>query len=608
MNKIEDTIQTRQQVVIVGGGIAGLFCARELASKDRNVAVLELRPELGGRIETGDLRGFVQDKTPTRPSFKAEFGPMRFELDIQPHFRQLCQKLGVEFEPFSAPGGPRWPTTYPLGPDECERDGKTPLRPLELLKLGVYRMFGKRTQVVPGTDGDEVVLVPGSADADWLKRLRDDAPPGNPHGFEYLRSQQQLGGGYLWNTGFRNALEREGVLSPMAVTKIMTEGTFYHLLPENPNAIEWAVFWLRLFKLGKGSLSQIPAGVRTVTERLQAELETKWKTRVRLHVNIQVVSVRAAHDKESVDVECIDLSCNPPKRYVLTADHAILALPRAPLKALDSTFPADVRGALDDVFGFTLLKVFLCGRAPSWWPPLGTPKPHDRAWLMSTREAHYFRQEGTDNAMILLYMDDPAAKTWSHLVRSPRHHDRAEYGGNLELKSQLLAKVNQEQREVASALIPKPENPRESLVDATDSAARFQLELIDRLEGVEEVISQLPPGLQLTGFAQLSQAAKALLRSPDDVAMKFADVSDYAIRDWSRMPFGAASHAWSIGARSWEVRRRLRAFALENAKAESAHICGEAYSDYQGFIEGALRSARDAVATIVGEKPPHSAT
>lgn len=63
--------------------------------------------------------------------------------------------------------------------------------------------------------------------------------------------------------------------------------------------------------------------------------------------------------------------------------------------------------------------------------------------------------------------------------------------------------------------------------------------MIDRLEGVEEVLSQLPPGRQLTGFAQLSQAAKELLRSPDDIAMKFADVSDYAIRDWSRMPFGA---------------------------------------------------------------------
>jgi monoamine oxidase len=28
------------------------------------------------------------------------------------------------------------------------------------------------------------------------------------------------------------------------------------------------------------------------------------------------------------------------------------------------------------------------------------------------------------------------------------------------------------------------------------------------------------------------------------------------------------------------------------------HVCGEAYSDYQGFIEGALRSAARAIASI----------
>jgi monoamine oxidase len=74
---------------------------------------------------------------------------------------------------------------------------------------------------------------------------------------------------------------------------------------------------------------------------------------------------------------------------------------------------------------------------------------------------------------------------------------------------------------------------------------------------------------------------------------------DYAIRDWSRSPFGAGCHAWGPGERSWEIRGRLRGFSLSEAgEIPNIHICGEAFSDYQGFIEGALRSASDAVATI----------
>jgi hypothetical protein len=40
---------------------------------------------------------------------------------------------------------------------------------------------------------------------------------------------------------------------------------------------------------------------------------------------------------------------------------------------------------------------------------------------------------------------------------------------------------------------------------------------------------------------------------------------------------------------------------LEGSATKNVHICGEAYSDFQGFIEGALRSARHVVETIIGE-------
>ena len=71
----------------------------------------------------------------------------------------------------------------------------------------------------------------------------------------------------------------------------------------------------------------------------------------------------------------------------------------------------------------------------------------------------------------------------------------------------------------------------------------------------------------------------------------------YGIRDWARAPYGAANHGWQPGVRSWKVMNAFKAFDFGSG-ARNLHIVGEAYSDYQGFIEGALNSAELALETI----------
>jgi hypothetical protein len=39
-------------------------------------------------------------------------------------------------------------------------------------------------------------------------------------------------------------------------------------------------------------------------------------------------------------------------------------------------------------------------------------------------------------------------------------------------------------------------------------------------------------------------------------------------------------------------------FSLDAASPKNVHICGEAYSDFQGFIEGGLRTASGVVQLI----------
>ena len=72
----------------------------------------------------------------------------------------------------------------------------------------------------------------------------------------------------------------------------------------------------------------------------------------------------------------------------------------------------------------------------------------------------------------------------------------------------------------------------------------------------------------------------------------------YGIRDWTRDPYGGAGHPWRPGVEPWQVAERLAAFSLTGRAPANVHICGEAFSDFQGFMEGALRSAGHVLARI----------
>ena len=54
--------------------------------------------------------------------------------------------------------------------------------------------------------------------------------------------------------------------------------------------------------------------------------------------------------------------------------------------------------------------------------------------------------------------------------------------------------------------------------------------------------------------------------------------------DWQDDPFGGGYHAWKAG---YDVSS-VMAFMRQPNPSEAIHICGEAYSDQQGWIEGAF--------------------
>lgn len=75
-------------------------------------------------------------------------------------------------------------------------------------------------------------------------------------------------------------------------------------------------------------------------------------------------------------------------------------------------------------------------------------------------------------------------------------------------------------------------------------------------------------------------------------------VQQAAFRDWGDDPFGGGWNSWNIGVKSWEVKHQI----IHPLSEQQLYICGEAYSDAQGWVEGALQTA-DYVLAKFGLSP-----
>lgn len=69
--------------------------------------------------------------------------------------------------------------------------------------------------------------------------------------------------------------------------------------------------------------------------------------------------------------------------------------------------------------------------------------------------------------------------------------------------------------------------------------------------------------------------------------------------DWIDDPFGGGVNFWNIGVKSWEVIPKI----AKPVASVPVYVVGEAYSDAQGWVEGALRSAEIVLTTHLGLPP-----
>jgi Flavin containing amine oxidoreductase len=582
-------------IAIVGGGIAGLYCGLDLKERlDENeafrnnpdfkssgkpIAIFEASSRLGGRIYTQRLDravttnvSKVPDASAKEPAFKnlefyAEFGPMRIEreqillhkllgrLEIPPKIDAKADTAHlVDFPAYASPVSEHEPKYELVG---AENDQNTPL---DLMLLAFARILVRlkvsgipesqraeqqkaylRNCIEEGVDSlilaSSPVLVPPlfwrTTLLSWIKRREEPD-------YQNIREYALLDGVPLWKIGFWNLLS--DVLSHDAVMKLRDLGTFYHLIPDNPNAAEWLIFWLRNLKASE-HLQGIHGGMQCITEEIERRLES---SRVTIELDHQLVEIEPDESLRG----CVLLTFNNAQQNTqqkYRARHVILALPKAPIEKLATTnkkhFPPEIIEHLDAVFGFPMVKIFITVKK-RWWEE--EYRANRYATRIPTRELHYWKSQSSTKGMIMIYTDRPASSFWANYVTKPGRQDEPE--------------CNDERRWTKG----EPKNQR----------------LIVKI---------------------LQYANENGANILED------DIEWYGIRDWGREPYLGANHTWRPERQSWVVLKALSNFHLTSSahkcdegclEPKNVHICGEAYSDYHGFIEGSLRSSAHVLHTM----------
>ncbi|RVE82855.1 flavin monoamine oxidase family protein [Sinorhizobium meliloti] len=607
--------ETRDEVdiAIVGGGIAGLYCALQYkGTQFRTLRVYEASSKAGGRICT------EQVCEGSEVEFDAEFGPMRIEPEQQELLKALLADLEIkekqhettsqsasshgeiitestkapdaqtacliDFPPYASPVDLHEPR-YDLSGEEQEQ--KTTL---DLLKLAFVRIFGRlvsqgnngpfssvdtganETQRgPPAKEGGEVskehsqraafeqcleggrralMLAVATHQPEWRGSFQHWIDQLQEEDYQNIREYAELeyeNGDRvpLWQMGFWNLIS--DVLSHDAVMKLRDQGSFYHLIPENPNAVEWLVFWLRALKTSQklqgieGGMNSIIAGMLRILPEGR-EVITRRKL-VQMCVHGDGDRIRLIFEDE-----------NGVELPAVVAKHVILALPKAPLQKIvarsAASFSTEIKDHLDRCSGFPMTKVFVIVKQ-RWWEE--EQRANMYAGRVPTRELHYWksRVKGSRRGMIMAYADRPGANFWANYVQSSGKQDHPEWE---KVPPSLFKR---------GATGPKLTSGQSALKEEQTQTRRLIYKLVQYLKEI------------------------------GGETVRETDIEHYGIRDWGREPYCGANHNWYPETRSWAVLKALSGFSLvgANPALRNVHVCGEAYSDYHGFIEGSLRSA-----------------
>lgn len=344
-----------------------------------------------------------------------------------------------------------------------------------------------------------------------------------------------FGGKPLYEQGFWQVLMR--VMSGEAYQLAVAAGGYESTLT-NWNAADAIPWYLSDFGVDSSyegfrkGFQQVPL---TVAERFRKAGGT---------INLNAPVQGFAWKDGLVELYLKDATC-------VRAKSLILAMPRRSLDLLSSASPFlqqdYVRELIQSVTPRPLFKMFTTYTSP-WWLAAGVEKGRTTTDLPLRQTYYWPKDDGTPatngRAMLMAGYDDGLNTGFWDGFRPKRGR-----GWRANLKH-----------------IPEPEW-FVGAADAEDAA------------GSEEWRQYRAPADMVEEAQRQLQVIHGLSFTPH--------VVDASFKDWGDDPFGGGWNSWNIGVKSWEVKEAI----IRPDPNLPIFICGEAYSDAQGWVEGALDTA-----------------
>lgn len=531
-----------KKVAIVGGGIAGLYTAYRLMHHSKSqleVHLFESGTRLGGRICSQEVPGIP---------FRAELGAMRFPKRHQ-LLVSLIEHMGIKTARFDVGLSRlyvrgRHLTVTELEDGHChqcragipyslkERErGKSPG---DLVKLAIEEFLNDLTFA----QADSVTA------RNIKMRIREEGIDCVPQYWHKIREVGRYHGIPLHNIGFWNLLQH--YLSNEAFEFIHVALGLDSVLGNWSVAV--AIPWF-LADFGLDTYHMIPGGM----ERLVKELERDVTQSCQVHKERSVIKIRNTESRWVLQHEGKEGGIEED-----SYDNVVLAISRQALEKLEVIGSEEWPPRWSNqVRSHRLFKLFLLYES-AWWKEVFESDTGRISTDLPLRQVFYFGPEwmkshgypagepATEGAqqwglVMASYSDEHSASFW-HSPDLPFESEAAqeEYYGCPYYREPLGRSAEEDSRLLGTI--------------AGDLRARERT-----VRKVQKLLQEIHDDIDI----------------PDPVIGVF--------KDWGDSPFGGGWHTWEIGTTPWRLQDRARI-------ADGLFICGEAYSDEQGWIEGALKS------------------
>ncbi|MBR9920898.1 MAG: FAD-dependent oxidoreductase [Bacteroidetes bacterium] len=229
--------------------------------------------------------------------------------------------------------------------------------------------------------------------------------------------------------------------------------------------------------------------------------------------------------------------------WTLETNKLVLAMPRRSLELLDQNnffFDQNSQSVLQKNMASVIkepsLKILMGFEYPWWVDDFDTKAGHSITDL-PIRQCYYFGTDPNDSHSMLLgsYNDMRTVTFWQALANSGKHTG----------KTRKLFQPQTTRKVLTASFDDKLQSNQATLVMVREAMAQLR-----ELHGREDI-----PSPYVTWY-----------------------------KDWSEDPYGGGYHAWKANYNIQEVMKYMR----NPNKKEHIYICGEAYSDQQGWVEGAF--------------------